>query len=180
MKKCCEICEHSVEVKYKLDSNYYNRTYLVLFCIAAPPTQNNREKFNWRYMITGHSKLEKYYKYPIVGGTSDSSYIFSEVAPCSFYCITKNKKKIEKYEERLKAEKKEEEVKEKEQKQRLEEVKKEQLRIKVRREKVKAEELKKKKRRKYQKEYRARKKALLEEERKEKNKYNRFEIMDVD
>jgi hypothetical protein len=162
MKKDCSICEKSVEVKYIR----YNRR-VALFCIAAPPCMES-SSINLSNVTNGKGKLWEYRRYPEV----------SSFAPCFLYKETKSKKKIEKYEKELKEIKEAKEKKLGEEKRKKAIEKRERLAAKRRIEKAKIERARKKEKAIAQKKYRAKKKAEKEAEKAERNKYNRFEIMD--
>ncbi len=176
MGKSCYICKYSVVVKYTRECKYDKQKYKEeeLFCIAAPPGVKNR--FDWDYIDDYYNKLEKYSRYPIV----------SNVAICSLYSLTDNKKKIDKY--NIKLEKEKQKIKEirRQKKQEIEDKKKEKIQKKLllqkekaEKEKIKQEKSRKKKKREQQKAYRTRKKAEKIETEKKANRYNRFEIMDI-
>jgi hypothetical protein len=176
MKKDCAICEKSVEVKY----TRYGFKSTSLFCIAAPPCLtvssvniNSVDKNRYRY----REELYKYCRYPEVSGR----------APCFLYKETTSKSKLKKYEEKLKEIEKVEKEEKAEKKKAIAKAKREREAAKRRNEKAKLERVKKKERAIAQKKYREKKKAekkageaRLEAIKIEKNKYNRFEILDFE
>lgn len=182
MKKACDICEHSVIVKYKIKPKY-NKIYdkrKTLFCIAAPPSSSNNG-IDYSYIYPkDYGRLSRYRHYPVV----ESS------VPCGFYTLTRKKQKIKKYKLKLEEEKKDDIRREIE----LEEGKKHEKKQrdamilamaaqKKERDKIKKEKAQKKKRREYQKKYRAakRKKQLLKQKKEQelKDDYGRFDILDI-
>ncbi len=175
MGKSCYTCKHSVVVKYtRIMCNKQKYKKEELFCMSAPPGVKN--KFIWGSVGKGYRELIKHRGYPIV----------SNVALCSLYILTDDKKKIEKYNIQLEGKKQKIEEIKIQKKQEKEEKKKEILQKKLKLEKEKAlkeeikqEKLREEKKRKQQKAYRARKKAEKIEAEKKANEYNRFEIMDI-
>ena len=129
MKKSCYICKYSVAVKYtRIMCNKQKYKKEELFCISAPPGVKN--KFIWGSVGKGYRELIKHRGYPIV----------SNVAPCSLYILTDDKKKIEKYNIKIKEMKIQK-------KQEIEDKKKEKIQEKIKLEKAKVlkEEIKKEK-----------------------------------
>ncbi len=176
MGKSCYICKYSVVVKYTEEYKYNKPKDKKeeLFCIAAPP--NTKNKFIWGHVSKGYRELIKHREYPIV----------RNVAVCSLYSLTDNKKKIEKYKIRLEKEKQKIKEMKIQKKQEKEDEKKEKIQKKIKlekekaeKEKIKQEKLREENKRKQQKVYRDRKKAERIEAEKKANRYNRFEIMDI-
>ncbi len=184
--KACEICKHSVRVKYTYKPYSWETTITkssTLFCIAAPPLPTTTLKFPLRMenVTIGRDKLELYRRYLEV----------SNVAPCSLFEIISQKKKITEYEkkaarkkkkatEEKKAAEKEKKEKEAEKKKRIAAQKKEATVEREKREKEKAEKAKKIERSKQQRAYRARKKAEKAVAKTKENEFDRFEIIDIE
>lgn len=180
MKKSCYICKHAVTVKYKrrgpklfYDDKPPLQNKRITFCIAGPPPNTcYKNTLTLEGITYGAARFRQYMRYPPVGVN----------APCSLYEKSEaNEKKFiadqkRKAEEDQKQKKKKESVKLKK-KQKEEEKKRKEA-------EAKKKKMQLEKRRKYQREYakRKRQEKMAQEEaiKKQKNSFDRFEIMEVE
>lgn len=87
--KACEICKHSVTVKYGYKGYSWEKATKesALFCIAAPPLQVTSAALvsvKLANVTTGRDKLKLYKRYLEV----------SDIAPCSLFEQITQKRKI--------------------------------------------------------------------------------------